>query len=322
MGVEVVEPLSSSMSNVPPRLRLAVRLALVAFELSTFPRRFSRMSLERRRHHLERIEAHDRSSSRAVPAAEDAGGAQLRARPRGAGRARDDARAAGSRTEPNRLRAAPPLDPGAMVAPAGVERCDVAIVGSGAGGAAAARVLAEAGLSVIVLEAGDYHDASSYSTDPLRGDCPVSTATVVSRSARDCRRSRCRWDAASAARRSSTPAPACAPRPTCWPAGVTTTGSPGRRDLEREFESLERDLLRDAGGSRHRRSQRRALPRRRRGAGSVQRPDRAQRRPRRVLRHLPERLRARRQAGGARVGAAPRRRSRLRRAGGGQGRAA
>jgi choline dehydrogenase-like flavoprotein len=38
-------------------------------------------------------------------------------------------------------------------------------VGSGAGGASVARVLSEGGLSVIVVEEGDYHDASSYSRD-------------------------------------------------------------------------------------------------------------------------------------------------------------
>jgi len=50
---------------------------------------------------------------------------------------------------------------------AGAEQCDVVIVGSGAGGAAAARTLAERGLDVIVVEQGPYHDAASYSTDPL-----------------------------------------------------------------------------------------------------------------------------------------------------------
>src|SRR5207249_277757 len=47
------------------------------------------------------------------------------------------------------------------------ERCDVVVVGSGAGGAAAARVLAEGGVSAIVLEEGSYHDRASYPDDPL-----------------------------------------------------------------------------------------------------------------------------------------------------------
>jgi choline dehydrogenase-like flavoprotein len=55
----------------------------------------------------------------------------------------------------------------AMEPPEGTESCDVVVVGSGAGGASAARVLAEAGLDVIVVEEGQYHDVSSYSADPL-----------------------------------------------------------------------------------------------------------------------------------------------------------
>ena len=49
------------------------------------------------------------------------------------------------------------------------EDCDVAIVGSGAGGAAAAAILAEAGLDVMVLESGPYVDKATYPTDPLEG---------------------------------------------------------------------------------------------------------------------------------------------------------
>jgi choline dehydrogenase-like flavoprotein len=48
-----------------------------------------------------------------------------------------------------------------------VEECDVAIVGSGAGGSAAAAILAEAGLDVMVLEAGPYMDRGSYPEEPL-----------------------------------------------------------------------------------------------------------------------------------------------------------
>jgi choline dehydrogenase-like flavoprotein len=47
------------------------------------------------------------------------------------------------------------------------EECDVVIVGSGAGGAVAAATLAEAGLDVIVLEAGERYNRDSYPSDPL-----------------------------------------------------------------------------------------------------------------------------------------------------------
>ena len=49
------------------------------------------------------------------------------------------------------------------------EQCDVAIVGSGAGGAVAASVLAEAGLDVLVLESGPYLNHRDYPTDTLEG---------------------------------------------------------------------------------------------------------------------------------------------------------
>src|SRR4029079_14190635 len=61
----------------------------------------------------------------------------------------------------------PPLRPSDLVGPGEDESCDVVVVGSGAGGATAARLLAEAGLDVIVLEEGSLWDASSYTTDPL-----------------------------------------------------------------------------------------------------------------------------------------------------------
>jgi choline dehydrogenase-like flavoprotein len=165
-GVDVVEPLARLLAGVPPRVRLQVRLALRLFELTTFPRRFSRLPVERRAAYLSRLDSGPGGLRREIylllktlstlawarePTVLAAVGVTQRCR----------------RADSDGDTRAPALERSAMRVPEAREECDVVVVGSGAGGAAAARALSEAGLSVIVLEEGSYHDAGDYSTDPL-----------------------------------------------------------------------------------------------------------------------------------------------------------
>lgn len=168
-GVAVADPIAGLVATMSPRSRALVRLALRALELSSPPRRFSRLEPRRAARRLATLERSRIGARRDV--------ALLVKTLTSLGYARDErvqaavgssagCRRAGGAT--SAAPGAPPLDRGAMAAPEGVERCDVVIVGSGAGGAAAARVLAERGLDVIVVEEGGYHDARDYSRDPLR----------------------------------------------------------------------------------------------------------------------------------------------------------
>lgn len=141
-------------------MRLGIRVALLALEHGTGLRRFSRAEIPTRVARLERLAASGGLRRdlyfllKALaslgygrdPAVTSALGIEARCR------------TAGEPSPPPRLTASPLDDDGS---------CDVVVVGSGAGGAAAARVLAEAGLSVVVLEEGEHHDSRSYSHDPL-----------------------------------------------------------------------------------------------------------------------------------------------------------
>src|SRR5262249_26855331 len=159
----VAEPLARFLSKLPARTVLVVRLALRAFEFLPFPWRFSRLSVDARIDYMAKME-----SSRFWVYRDLLLLAKLLAM---VGWARDDRVRRAVGLEP-RCAAAPgapePVSPGlGDMEPRGAgEDCDVAIVGSGAGGAAAAALLAEAGLDVLVLESGPYVDRHTYPTDP------------------------------------------------------------------------------------------------------------------------------------------------------------
>jgi choline dehydrogenase-like flavoprotein len=165
--VDVAAPLARYLSSLPPRRVLLVRLALRAFEWSPFPWRFSRASLEARQDFLRRMDESQSwirqdillllkvlasSGYASDPRVRAAAGSTAGCRVEGNGRS-------AATDRPNPLGDLDPSGDG--------EDCDVAIVGSGAGGAVAAALLAEAGLDVLVIEAGPYMDRRSYPTEPL-----------------------------------------------------------------------------------------------------------------------------------------------------------
>ncbi|HEY5052822.1 MAG TPA: GMC family oxidoreductase N-terminal domain-containing protein, partial [Solirubrobacterales bacterium] len=162
--VDVSGPVSEFLRSVSPRMLKRLRLALRVFEWLPFPWRFSRLDQAAREDFLQRMEGsrlaiyHDLLlMAKLFSTLGYAVSPRVKER---IGFETTCALADGSLPEPaGSLGDTTPRGDG--------EECDVIIVGSGAGGAVAAAELAEAGLDVIVLEAGEHYNRDSYPSDPL-----------------------------------------------------------------------------------------------------------------------------------------------------------
>ncbi len=162
--VDVSGPVAEFLTAVSPRVLSRLRLGLRAFEWLPFPWRFSRLDPAAREDFLARLERsrfslfHDLLLMAKVlstlgyavtPEVTERIGFEVSC-----------GLADGTLPEPaGSLGDTEPQGEG--------EECDVVIVGSGAGGAVAAAALAEAGLDVLVLEAGEHYNRESYPSDPL-----------------------------------------------------------------------------------------------------------------------------------------------------------
>lgn len=164
LEVDVSGPVGRFLTSLSPRMLLRVRLGLRAFEWLPFPWRFSRLSPTAREDFLQRMER-----SRLGPHRELLLMAKTFTTLGYALDARVERRLGlgpSCRLGDNSIPA--PAGPLGSTEPSGEgEECDVVIVGSGAGGAAAAAILAEAGLDVIVLEAGHDYNRDTYPADRL-----------------------------------------------------------------------------------------------------------------------------------------------------------
>src|SRR5207253_3306950 len=157
--IDVSGPVARFLRSLSPLVLMRLRLGLRAFEWLPFPWRFSRLDPAAAEDFLQRLERsrfalhHDLLLMAKIfstlgyavaPEVEAQIGTKIGC-----------ALADGSLPEP-----AGSL--GETEERGAGEECDVAMVGSGAGGAVAAAMLAEAGLDVLVLEAGDHYNRDNY----------------------------------------------------------------------------------------------------------------------------------------------------------------
>src|SRR5690348_3182894 len=162
--VDVSGPVAEFLRAVPAPVLLRMRLGLRAFEWLPFPWRFSHLDPVAAEDFLRRLERsrfplhHDLLLMAKILST--LGYAVTPAVEARVGTVTSCALADGSLPEPaGTLGDLQPRGEG--------EECDVVIVGSGAGGAVAAATLAEAGLDVLVIEAGSHYNRDNYPADPL-----------------------------------------------------------------------------------------------------------------------------------------------------------
>jgi choline dehydrogenase-like flavoprotein len=166
--VPVTDSFARYAATLEPRTLRRIRLVLRAFEWLPFPWRFSRSTPEARERFLIDMERSRLSWHRDLLLAMKILAGIHYARDRRVRLAVGSEERCGlgpGETVPARDPGTSPL--GGLRPPGDGEDCDVVIVGSGAGGAVSAAILAEAGLDVIVLEAGPYMDRDSYPEDPV-----------------------------------------------------------------------------------------------------------------------------------------------------------